>query len=68
MSRLLCQIIGHKKTRVVFSTSRHYCSRCKADLGGTVPPRLIGALPPTTIKRGTPQRFRRWVESKPSRG
>ena len=67
MSRLLCQIIGHKKTRVVFSASRFYCSRCKADLGGAVPPRLIEALPPTTAKRGTPQRFRRWAESKPPR-
>ena len=67
MRHLLCRLAGHKKARVAFSTSRFYCSRCGADLGGTVPPRLIEALPPTTIKRGTPQRFRRWVESKPPR-
>ena len=67
MHNPLCRIFGHKKTRVVFSTSRHYCSRCKADLGGTVPRRLIRSLPPTTPKRGTPQRFRRWAESKPAR-
>ncbi len=67
MRHLLCRLAGHKKARVAFSTSRFYCSRCGADLGGTVPRRLIEALPPTTIKRGTPQRFRRWVESKPPR-
>jgi hypothetical protein len=68
MHNPLCRIFGHKKTRVVFSTSRYYCGRCKADLGGPCPRRLIAALPPTTIKRGTPQRFRRWAEPTPPRG
>ena len=33
MGHVMCVLFGHQKARVVFSSNRFYCPRCRKDLG-----------------------------------
>jgi hypothetical protein len=50
MAHLLCLLRGHKKTPVVFSSSRFYCRRCGLALEGSAAP---GKAPDAGEARGT---------------
>jgi hypothetical protein len=62
MGHVLCLLFGHKKARVVFSSSRVYCARCGIDLGvdGTMVPPVpqTPPLPQTTVRKGMRHRLR----------
>lgn len=63
MRNLVCQFRGHRVARVVFSTNGLYCTRCGRGLGHSAEVKqIVLPGPPTTIKRGTPARFRRWAD------
>ena len=52
MAHLLCQLFGHKKTRVPLSSNRIYCRRCGLDFGvdGELAPAPM--MPPASVKQG----------------
>jgi hypothetical protein len=52
MANLLCLVVGHKPTRVPFSSTRVYCGRCGLDLRGHGATAKGPAVPPPIGKQG----------------
>jgi len=62
MTHLLCQLFGHKKTRVPLSSNRYYCRRCGFDFGVDGKPTTAPMMPPihpTPVKQGAARRLHR---------
>ena len=57
MKRLLCLVIGHRKTLVAFTSNRFSCRRCGVDLGRDVPVMPTPPAPARTrpVPRGSDQ-------------